>query len=55
MDDEAKSMQQVEDGKRVDTGAQGTASLANPRLAAMGPVNRAKVGRGTRQGSTKQL
>lgn len=45
----------IEDGKRVDTGAQGTASLANPRLAAMGPVNRAKVGRGTRQGSTKQL
>ncbi|MDR6153877.1 hypothetical protein QF021_001966 [Acidovorax delafieldii] len=46
---------EMHDGKRLDAGAQGAAGLANPRLAAVGTVNRAKVGRGTRQSSTKQL
>lgn len=46
---------EMEDGKRLDAGAQGTAGLANSRLAAVGTVNRAKVGRGTRQSSAKQL
>ena len=45
----------IEDGKRLDAGAQATAGLANPRLAAVGTVYRAKVGRGTRQSSAKQL
>lgn len=45
----------IEDGKRLDAGAQGTAGLANPKLAAVGTVNRSKVGRGTRQSSAKQL
>ncbi|WP_342720382.1 hypothetical protein [Acidovorax sp. FHTAMBA] len=46
---------EIEDGKRLDAGAQGTAGLANPKLAAVGTVNRSKVGRGTRQSSAKQL
>lgn len=46
---------EMEDGKRLDARAQGTAGLANPRLAAVGTVNRAKVGRGTRQSGAKQL
>lgn len=46
---------EMEDGKRLDAGAQGTAGLANSRLAAVGTVNRAKVGRGTRQSGTKQF
>lgn len=45
----------IEDGKRMDAGTQGAAGLANPRLAAVGTVNRAKVGRGTRPGRAKQL
>lgn len=45
----------IENGKRLDAGAQGAAGLANPRLAAVGTVYRAKVGRGTRQSSAKQL
>ncbi|MGQ0727274.1 hypothetical protein [Acidovorax sp.] len=46
---------EIEDGKRLDAGAQGTAGLANSRLAAVGTVNRAKVGRGARQSGAKQL
>ncbi|PVY89359.1 hypothetical protein C8C95_0159 [Acidovorax sp. 99] len=46
---------EMEDGKRLDAGAQGTAGLANPRLAAVGTVNRATVGRWTRQSRAKQL
>lgn len=45
----------VDDGERMDAGAQGTAGLANTRLAAVGTINRAKVGRGTREGRAKQL
>ena len=45
----------IEDGKRLDAGAQGAAGLANPRLAAVGTVNGAKVGRGTRQSGAEQL
>ena len=54
---EIKSNELLEmvDGKRLDAGAQGAAGLANPRLAAVVTVNRAKVGRGARQGSPKQL
>lgn len=43
----------IEDGERMDAGAQGTAVLANTRLAALGTVDRAKVGRGARKGSTE--
>ncbi len=46
---------EMEDGKRLDPGAQGAAGLAHPRLAAVGTVNRAKVGRGARQSGAKQL
>ncbi len=46
---------EMEYGKRLDAGAQGAAGLANSRLAAVGTVNGAKVGRGTRQSSAKQL
>jgi hypothetical protein len=44
----------IEDGKRVDAGTQGAAGLANPWLAAVVTVNRAKVGRRARQSSAKQ-
>lgn len=46
---------EIEDGKRLDAGAQRAAGLANPRLATMGTVNRAKVGRRALQSSAKQL
>lgn len=46
---------EMEDGKRLDAGTQGAAGLANQKLAAVGTVNRAKVGRGTRQSGAKQL
>lgn len=46
---------EMEDGKRLDAGAQRAAGLANPRLATMGTVNRAKVGRRALQSSAKQL
>jgi hypothetical protein len=46
---------EIEDGKRLDAGAQGTAGLANPRLAAVVTVNGAKVGRRARQSGAKQL
>ena len=45
----------ITDGERLDSGAQGAAGFANPRLATVGALNRPKVGRGARQGSAKQL
>lgn len=45
----------MDDGKRLDSGAQGPTSLAHPRMATMEAINRAKDGRGTRKGSAEQL
>lgn len=45
----------VDDGERMDAAAQGTAGLANPKLATVDTVNRAKVGRRSCQGSAEQL
>lgn len=41
-------------GERLDSGAQGTASRAHSKLATLGTLNRAKVGRRTRQGCAEQ-
>ena len=45
----------VEDGKRLDSRAQEPTSLANPRVATVEEVHRAKVVRGASKGSAKQL
>lgn len=44
----------MDDGERLDSRAQGPASLANPRMATMEAIHRPKVSRGTRKGSAKQ-
>ena len=44
----------VGNGERLDSGAQGTASRAHSKLATLGALNRAKVGRRTRQGCAEQ-
>lgn len=41
-------------GKRLDSGAQGAASGAYSKLATLGTINRAKVGRRARQGCAEQ-
>lgn len=51
----ANELLRVSDGTRMDAGTQRAAGLANPRLAAVGTLNRTKVGCGARQGSAKQL
>lgn len=43
------------DGSRLDAGAQATAGFANPKLAAVGAIDRPEVSRRARQGCAKQL